>query len=156
MALNPFYNRNLFPIGFEEFFAPTPFLLPRHPAFDLVPRDFGDGWIRSSPGYSMSEVDGKYSINVDLPGVKASDVKVELEHEGTVLHISGGRKIKTDKTREEVHFDRRFTIGDNVDTEKMTANLADGVLTLTAPKKEQVKPQIRSIPITEAAAADKK
>ena len=159
MALNPFYNRPLFPAGVEEFFTPSPFFF-RHPAFDLpiVPSlmkeggPLSDDLIRSSPGYTITEADGKFNINVDLPGMKPSDIKVELEHDGSVLHISGERKIKTENTYKEVSFDRRFSLGANVDVEKMTANLADGVLTLTAPKMEPEKPKTRTIAITEGPA----
>ena len=40
------------------------------------------------------------------------------------------------RSRGETKFDRRFTIGKNVDIEKITANLTNGVLTVTAPKKD--------------------
>jgi len=74
---------------------------------------------------------------------------VDLENEGKVLHISGGRKIVKGDEIAETKFSKRFTIGDNVDIDKMTANLSDGVLTLTAPVKEEVKPEPKRITITE-------
>ena len=98
----------------------------------------------------MEEVDGKYKIQVDVPGMKASDINVELEHEGSVLHISGEHSVK------EIRFDKRFTIGNNVESEKMSADLTDGVLTLTAPKKAETKPATRSITITEGNKEEEK
>lgn len=161
MALNHWHNRDLFPAGFGEFFSPSPFLI-QHPAFDLMHSfqnepSFGLGELtRSSPGYVMEEVDDKYKIQVDVPGMKASDINVELEHEGSVLHISGERKITSENSVKEIRFDKRFTIGNNVESEKMSADLTDGVLTLTAPKKAETKPATRSITITEGNKEEEK
>ena len=43
---------------------------------------------------------------------------------------------------------KRFTIGENVDVDKMSANMVDGVLTLSAPKKAPPAPVTREIKIT--------
>ena len=48
----------------------------------------------------------------------------------------------------ESRFDKRFTIGDDIDTTKISANLENGVLTVTAPKKEKKEPETVKIPIT--------
>jgi HSP20 family molecular chaperone IbpA len=48
----------------------------------------------------------------------------------------------------ESRFDKRFTIGDDIDVSKITANLENGVLTVTAPKKEKKEPETVKIPIT--------
>lgn len=157
MALNrynhPFGGHPFFGNGFDEFFAPTPFF--RDPFFDspmpVIPkllRAEDMALYRSSPGYEINESDGKYQIAVDVPGVKASDVKVNLENDGKVLHISGGRKVEKDDAVTETKFEKRFTIGDNVDTDKLAANLADGVLVLTAPKLEKKEKPTKQIPIT--------
>jgi HSP20 family molecular chaperone IbpA len=98
--------------------------------------------VRSSPGYDIQESDGKYEISVQVPeGVSASDMTVELEHDGTVLHLSGARKVEHEGMVSETRFDKRFTIGPNVDSNQMTANLSEGVLVLTAPKLEPEKPK---------------
>jgi HSP20 family protein len=127
--------------GFDDFQAPSPFWTD--PFFDFMPvlRNFDrdDNMVlhRSSPGYEINEDDAKYQIAVDVPGVKAADMNVELEHSGHVLHLSGSRNLSKGETVNEVKFAKRFTIGDNIDTSKLSANLADGVLVVTAPKKQQ-------------------
>ena len=72
---------------------------------------------------------------MDVPGVKPDHLTIQLEQNGQVLHLSGDRKTtkKTDTSFEESEFkfDKRFTLDKNLDTAKMTAHLADGVLTLT-------------------------
>lgn len=160
MALNRFVTRptsNFFN-GFDDFFAPSPFM--RDPFFDdfmpmpVIARNFDrdqQGTIRrSSPGYEINETKDKYSISIDVPGVKPSDMSIELQDDGQVLHLSGGRKIKKGDQETETKFSQRFTIGKNVDTTKLSADLSDGVLTVTAPKKE--KPEPVKIAITEGKA----
>lgn len=159
MALNR-YNP-LFGRGFDDFFSPSPFFV-RDPVFDLMPvlpnliRDEDATLLRSSPGYEITEHEGKYQIAVDVPGVKASDMTVKLENDGRVVHISGGRKVTKGDTVTETKFEKRFTIGDNIDKTKITANLADGVLVLTAPKVEKKEPVVHTIAITEGPAEEKK
>jgi len=149
MALNRYNNDRLF--GFGDHLVPffeDPFK-DLMPVLSTFPRTDDMTLLKSSPGYEINEADGKYLISVDVPGVKASDMTVDVENDGKVLHISGGRKVVKKGETTETKFSKRFTIGDNIEIDKMTANLSDGVLTLTAPVKEEVKPQPKRIAITE-------
>ena len=108
---------------------------------------------RSSPCYEITENDKQFQLAIDVPGVKLSDIYIEIE-QNHCLHISGGRQVKkTDKdgniSTSESKFEKRFVIDENVDTSKTTATLQDGVLTVTAPKviKEAM---VHKIPITGA------
>jgi HSP20 family molecular chaperone IbpA len=140
--------------GFDDFFA-HPSLMSRDPFAPFFSRhhspDSNTTLLRSlSPGYEIKEHDGTYEIAVHVPdGVKASDVELELEHNGTVLNVSGERRQEDEdgKLVSAMRFGKRFTIGTNVDTDNITANLSNGVLVLTAPKIENEKK--RSIVITE-------
>ena len=157
MALNRYFRHThpIFGPGFDEFFAPTPFFrdpFEAMPIFDhqwLSLDDDTSRLVRASPGYEIHERDGVYQITVELPGVKAADMTVQVEEDGRLLHISGGRKIEKEHGVTETKFDKKFTIGDNVETEKMTANLADGILVLKAPKKAIQEPAKITVPITE-------
>ena len=71
------------------------------------------------------------------------------------MHITGGRKTEKEGVVSETKFEKRFTIGNNVETEKLTANLADGVLVLTAPKIEKKEKPVKHIMITERPHDDK-
>jgi HSP20 family protein len=139
MALRPFFAH-------DDFFGPSPWA--RDPFFndpfftDIVPmpvlnieRDPFMVLRRSSPGYEIHEDDNKFQLSIDVPGVKAADMKVDLEQGGRLLHLSGGRKIEKEGSVTETRFDKRFTLAENVDAGKITANLADGVLVVSAPKK---------------------
>ena len=169
MALSRF-NANPFFFGFDDFFAPTPFFHNknyRDPFDDWMPviRNIdrslaagGDNMIlrRSSPGYEINESDDTYSISMDIPGVKSSDISAQLENNGRVLHVSGGRKMERDGTVTETKFEKRFTIGENVDTKKLTADLSDGVLTVSAPKLVKKEAEPMKIAITEHKAIEEK
>jgi HSP20 family molecular chaperone IbpA len=123
------------------------FAFPRELAFPT--RTFDDQterfWNRHP--YQVHEDDKEYTVSVDVPGVKAEDMNIKVEE--NVLHLSGGRKIKKEGGYSESKFDYRMTLGDDVQVDKITANLQDGVLKLTAPKMEVKKPAARVISITD-------
>jgi HSP20 family protein len=134
---------------------PSPFFA-RHSLFDLMPslnmdweENEPQSMARFSPGYEINEIDGKYRIQVDVPGVKSSDMEVKLVDDNRMLVITGGRKMEKEGSVSEMKFEKRFTIGEDMDIEKITANLQDGVLTLMAPKLEMKEPTVHKISITE-------
>lgn len=169
MALNP-YNRHLVPYPlfgldldpFGSIFDDPTQDSMWMPVIPNLPRASDMNVLTTSPGYEISHTDdGKtYHISMDIPGVQAGDIKVNVEQGGKVLHITGGRKhTETSKdgkttTKTVSHFEKRFTIGNTVDADKMTANLENGVLTLTAPVKPEKAPVVRTIPITTNAAIE--
>jgi HSP20 family protein len=109
---------------------------------------------RFAPGYNITHDEKCVQIAIDLPGVRMDDVSVELTDDESVLHVYGGRKTEVDGRVHELTFDKRFTLGDEIDKENMTANLESGVLTVTAPKVEVEDEahvdheKIRKIPLT--------
>jgi len=144
----------------DPFFSPFFSALRDHDPFeDLLPvfqRRAGlpdRTLLRASPGYEINESDESYQIEVQVPeGVRASDMKVTLEDDGSVLHVSGGLEKMNEEGRviKKSSFDKLFTIGPNVDSDNIKAEMHDdGRLVLTAPKLAQVKeePQHKTIPI---------
>jgi HSP20 family protein len=139
MALREF-RHPFFSPGFDDLFDPRPFGHVLRPVLANLQRgDDSTILMRSSPGYEIHEDDEKYSIAIDVPGVKVHDMTITLEENGRVLNLSGGRKIKEGDYVTETKFAKTFTIGDNVDADKIAANLSDGVLEVTAPKKAEEK-----------------
>jgi HSP20 family protein len=110
---------------------------------------FGGGW---APPADLSETDEAYPAEVELPGVARDDISVELA--GQELVISGeftdtgkeGRALR--RGRRSGRFEYRVLLPGQADPDpdKVTAALADGVLTVTVPKAEAGKP--RRIQIT--------
>ncbi|XP_072961093.1 17.9 kDa class I heat shock protein-like [Typha angustifolia] len=94
-------------------------------------------------------------FKADLPGLKKEEVKVEVE-EGNVLQISGERtKEQEEKTdtwhrveRSSGKFLRRFRLPDSAKTDQVKATMENGVLTVTVPKGQVKKPEVKSIEIS--------
>ncbi len=96
----------------------------------------------------MELIEGKdaFTINAELPGMTKDDIKINIENE--ILTISGERK--QDKNGNENillserffgRFRRDYRIGNRVDTGSVNASFDNGILTLTLPLKEEVKPK---------------
>jgi len=94
-------------------------------------------------------------FSVDLPGLKKEEVKVEVE-DGRVLQISGERSREKEEKDDKWHrverssgkFVRRFRLPENAKMEEIKAAMENGVLTVTVPKEEENKPQMKSIQIS--------
>lgn len=148
------FNHPFFTKGFDDFFG-FPTLHHRDsplelmPVFPSIPRNAAAMLRVASPGFEIHEDDSKYSIAINVPEVKGEDMEIKLEQGGRVLHLSGGKMIDDGEEVRETRFDKRFTIGENVDLDNITANLNKGVLFVTAPKKEVVEKELPTITITE-------
>jgi HSP20 family molecular chaperone IbpA len=80
--------------------------------------------------------DGNVVFSLDLPGIKSSDVKVEI-HDG-VLSVQAERKNGPNGSSKYM---QNFLVKDyNVNSKDLHADLENGVLTITIPKKEETKP----------------
>lgn len=104
---------------------------------------------RSSPRYDISYEPDSVTMKVEVPGYNSEDISVEVKSGGRVLSISANNEIHDDEENliSSSHFQQSFTLDHGVETEKLTANLADGVLTLTAPRHATLPPN-RKISIT--------
>ncbi len=95
----------------------------------------------------------RFEVWLDLPGVAREDVKLSLEDD--TLRIQGERPAQavTEETSRNFRrterwtgsFARSLTLPGSVDGTRIEAKLADGVLRLVLPKRDQAKP--RTIPI---------
>ena len=107
-----------------------------------------------TPHANLSETETGYELTLDLPGVNPEDVTVEL-NDGE-LSITGDRKSESEESGKTFHrierqygkFRRVVSIPVPVDEEKITADYAGGVLTVTVPKSEKIKP--KRIPVKRA------
>ncbi|XP_068656046.1 17.3 kDa class I heat shock protein-like [Aristolochia californica] len=94
-------------------------------------------------------------FKADLPGLKKEEVKVEVE-DGRVLQISGERNREAEEKNDKWHrverssgkFLRRFRLPENAKVDQVKAAMENGVLTVTMPKEETPKPEVKAIEIS--------
>jgi HSP20 family molecular chaperone IbpA len=88
--------------------------------------------------------DNQIEFSIDVPGVKASNIKVEI-HDG-VLKILAERKHRNNNT---IKFERQFLIKHLTETEsnKIHATLVDGVLQVTVPKRNEEEEESKQISV---------
>lgn len=129
----------------------------------LMPSLFGDGLFedlmdfaaprmhRGSAGNVMRtdirETDNGYELDIDLPGFKKEDLKLELK-DG---YLTVNAETKTDKdeqdnngryVRRERYYgsmSRSFYVGENLTEEDIRAKFEDGILKLSVPKEQPKK-----------------
>ena len=100
-----------------------------------------------SPALDVYEDKDNFVIHAELPGFKREDIEVSL-HDGT-LTLSGERKAEARQEDAVVYhaercigrFQRAVVLPATVNSEKVKASYADGVLTITLPKTEEAKPK---------------
>ena len=80
----------------------------------------------------LIDLGDKVRLSLDLPGVKSSDLQIEVKDR--MLSLSAVRHVQTQTGIRKVDHHRRFRLHESIDPDHVTANLADGVLVLTAPK----------------------
>merc|ERR1712070_1311905 len=74
---------------------------------------------------------------------------------GKVLSLSGSRNMSRKGGTYSSSFSRRFSLDPSLDTDHLTANLQNGVLTVSAPKNlKKIEESIKSIPVTEIDAVE--
>lgn len=94
-----------------------------------------------SPAADLYEEGENYFVRMELPGVKKTDLRVELEN--AILTVSAEVKGKTPETVSSVS--RSVSVPEGVDAEKVSARYEDGILTVTLPKHERHRPRAISI-----------
>lgn len=98
-----------------------------------------------APAMDIIEKKNEVVVTAELPGVKKEDVKVTYEN--NILTISSEQKPVEQSEDEQVllkeirtkNFNRSVKFGYSIDTSKMTAEMNNGILTITLPKTEEVK-----------------
>jgi len=123
----------------------------------LFPRISSDS---DAAAFAGARIDWKetpkaHVFKADVPGLKKEEVKVEVE-DGNVLQISGERSKEQEEKNDRWHrverssgkFLRRFRLPENAKTEQIKASMENGVLTVTVPKEEVKKPEVKPVQIT--------
>jgi HSP20 family protein len=97
------------------------------------------------PPADIEETDDAFVVELDLPGVKAADVNVELS--GRRLTVSGERKerertgVLRGRARRVGQFHYEVVLPGEVDADKVEARMEEGTLTIRAPKAAAERPR---------------
>lgn len=128
----------------------TPVVSPFDSLFSSMLDDWG---LTSSkiPPVDITETDKAYILEAELPGDKQEDVKVNIEKH--VLRLSSAKQTTKEEKdpkdekklliceRRSQSFERAFSLPEDVDEDKIEGEFANGVLTVTLPKKKVVQPK---------------
>jgi HSP20 family protein len=106
------------------------------------------------PALDLSESADAYMVDVSVPGMKPEDLKLTFEN--GVLTIAGEVKQESEKKERSYHrmersygsFSRTITFPTTVKGDAIEAKLEHGILHLTLPKAEEVKPRQISINVS--------
>lgn len=123
---------------------------------DAMDRLFDDAFMRPSslissdwqaPAVDMYQTNDEIVIKATLPGIKADDVQISVT--GEVLTLKGEVK-REEETKEKTYhireqrwgvFERTIMLPTDVVADKAKADFEDGILTISLPKAEQVRPK---------------
>lgn len=109
----------------------------------------GNSW--SIPAVDMYQTDNEVVVKAALPGIKADEVQINVT--GEVLTLKGEIKQENESKEKAYHireqrwgaFERSLVLPTEVVADKAKADFENGVLTITLPKAEEVKPKTISI-----------
>ncbi|XP_022729975.1 17.3 kDa class II heat shock protein-like [Durio zibethinus] len=137
----------------------SPFLQTLHYMMDLpddtekTPNAPSRAYVRDAKAMAATPADIKeypksYVFIVDMPGLKSGDIKVQVEDDNVLL-ISGERKREEEKEgakyvrmeRRVGKFMRKFVLPENANTDAITAECQDGVVTVTVEKLPPPEPK---------------
>ena len=129
MPTRKYYNQNWLPGIFNDF--------------------FDNNWMEkanaTAPAINVVESDKDYKVEVAVPGMTKEDFNIHLGDENELV-ISMEKKVENEDKENKKYLRREFSytkfqqslyLPDNVDKEKITANVANGVLTIELPKYSQ-------------------
>lgn len=133
-------------------FGRDPFATFQQEMDDLMSR-FQVGWNDNgqnamiSPSVDLSETDDALQIRMDVPGLKASEINIEVS--GNTVRVSGEHQEQKEEKGKTYHrlerrsgsFSRSLVLPVAVKEGQVTAESADGVLTINLPKVEAAKTQ---------------
>jgi HSP20 family protein len=106
-----------------------------------------------SPEVDISQDDREYLLKADLPEIKKEDVRVTVED--GILSLSGERKSEKEEQKKKFHrmerafgnFRRSFTLPEDADSTKVTAEFRDGVLKVHVPTTTKGKSKALEIKV---------
>ena len=115
------------------------------------PLSIRDGWSMATPAIDMYQTDNEVVVKASIPGIKAEDVQINVT--GDVLTVKGEVKQENEQKDRAWHireqrfgsFERSIALPTDVKSDKAEAVFENGILTITLPKADEVKPKTINI-----------
>ena len=109
------------------------------------------------PAVDVYEDAEKLVLKLEVPGIRREDLDIRVE--GRTLTVKGERKFESEEKEENFHrierrygsFMRSFTLPSSVNTEKVEATSADGVVSISFAKKAEAQPKQIQVQVAPAA-----
>lgn len=132
--------------------------------FDTLRRDFGSRWSSFStdallkpdwfkPSLDVASNEKEYTVKVELPGIDASDVSIEVSD--NIMKIKGEKRQESEEKEKDFYrversygsFQRILNLPEDADEENITSSYKDGVLSVAVPRKALPKKDTKKIAI---------
>jgi HSP20 family protein len=112
-----------------------------------------------APSVDIYETESELVMTAEIPGVDEKDVEIKVED--NTLTLKGERKFEKETKEENYHriersygtFYRAFTLPNSIDPDKIHAEHENGVLKISMPKRQELKP--RKVKILKPVASEK-
>ena len=116
-----------------------------------APLSARSGWSMGTPAIDMYQTDNEVVVKASIPGIKAEEVQINLT--GDVLTLKGELKHEEERKDRAWHireqrfgsFERSVALPTAVKTDQADAVFENGILTITLPKADEVKPKTINI-----------
>ena len=140
MPTRKYYNQNWLPSIFNDFFD-----------YDWMVKANA-----TAPAINVVESDKDYKVEVAVPGMTKNDFNIHLGEDNELVISMEKKSENNEKDKENKKYLRRefsyskfqqsLYLPDNVDKDKISANVADGVLTIDLPKySEEEKAKVKRV-----------
>ncbi len=142
-------------------------LVRRNNDFDWLNNWFDDSFFNTpvmaqttttAPAVNVKEDNKQYVMEVAVPGLKKEQVKMSIDKDGYLTLSIENKNEQKDENKKEHYLRREFSytsyrqsyaLPDNVNADKIEANVADGVLKVVLPKveKKEEKEDVKHIEV---------
>ena len=140
MPIRKYYNQNWLPSIFNDFFD----------------NDWMERTNATAPAINVVESDKDYKVEVAAPGMTKNDFQIHLGDDNQLIISMEKKTENEDKNKDNKKYLRRefsytkfsqsLYLPENVDKDKISANVADGVLPIDLPKySEEEKAKINRV-----------
>ena len=137
--VNRLFDRTFRDFGFSSFDMDRPFL------------NISSGMLK--PVTDLAASDKEYTVTVEVPGAEKDDIRIEVAN--NIMTISGEKKQKKEEEQKDFYrqeryygsFQRVLSLPEDADQDHIRASFKQGVLTVTMPRKDMPKPNVKEIEI---------